>query len=304
MKIIFCSDPLTPKTVDSEYKSEFDAAVHTGFETDLVNFEELSAGNLERATRRIPMHDHPQLAVYRGWMMRPQIYSNLYETLLAKNIKLINDPAAYRHCHFFPESYAVIKDWTPQTVWLNTTGHPDFDQIMQLLKVFGGRPIIVKDYVKSQKHSWADACFIPSADSRRDVEWVVGKFLELQSEDLNEGLVFREYVELAPLTKHSKSGMPLTKEFRIFFCYGKPLEVLPYWDEGDYGFERPELADFLGLGKQVKSNFFTMDVAKTADSRWIVIELGDGQVAGLPDNCDIEEFYAHLANQMKRHDDA
>jgi hypothetical protein len=41
-----------------------------------------------------------------------------------------------------------------------------------------------------------------------------------------------------------------------------------------------------------------MDIARTVDGRWIIIELGDGQVAGLPDNCDIEDFYARLAERM------
>ena len=34
------------------------------------------------------------------------------------------------------------------------------------------------------------------------------------------------------------------------------------------------------------SNFLTMDVAQKKDGNWIIMELGDGQVSGLPDNAD------------------
>ena len=37
-----------------------------------------------------------------------------------------------------------------------------------------------------------------------------------------------------------------------------------------------------------------MDVAKKKDGDWIIMELGDGQVAGLPDNADRNEFYNNL----------
>ena len=45
--------------------------------------------------------------------------------------------------------------------------------------------------------------------------------------------------------------------------------------------------------KNVKSNFFTIDVAKKSDGEWIVMELGDGQVSGLQDY-EINKFYVDL----------
>jgi len=156
--------------------------------------------------------------------------------------------------------------------------------------------VIVKDYVKSRKHEWEEACYIPSASDRASVERVVRRFLELQGEDLNEGLVFREYVEFEPLTKHSKSGMPLTKEFRFFYLDNKPVYSVEYWEEGDYeGISAPvELFDTIAKG--VQSSFFTMDVAKRLNGEWMVVELGDAQVAGLPEHADAAEFYGSIRN--------
>jgi hypothetical protein len=39
-----------------------------------------------------------------------------------------------------------------------------------------------------------------------------------------------------------------------------------------------------------------MDVAKRRDGDWLIVELGDGQVAGLPEHGDIEAFYKALVN--------
>ena len=123
---------------------------------------------------------------------------------------------------------------------------------------------------------------------------LVRRFLELQGDDLNEGLVFREFVEFEPLAKHPKSGMPLTKEFRLFFLDGKSIFWTPYWDEGDYQSETPPLEQFESLAAGIKSRFFTMDVAKKRSGESLVVELGDGQVAGLPEIADVEKFYTSL----------
>jgi len=49
------------------------------------------------------------------------------------------------------------------------------------------------------------------------------------------------------------------------------------------------------LAGRVRSRFFTMDVARRAvDGEWLVVELGDGQVAGLPDDVDVGAFYRAL----------
>jgi hypothetical protein len=165
---------------------------------------------------------------------------------------------------------------------------------MRLLSSFGDRPVVVKDYVKSRKHEWDEACYIPSASDRESVERVVKRFLELQGDEVNEGLVFREYVDFLPLASHSKSGMPLTKEFRLFFLDGRLLYSLEYWEEGDYGGVSPPTGLFDDVAREVQSRFFTMDVAQRLDGGWMIVELGDAQVAGLPDNADVAKFYGAL----------
>jgi len=169
------------------------------------------------------------------------------------------------------------------------------DRVMESLNEFGDKPVILKDYVKSRKHEWNEACYIPSASDRKVVEKVLNRFLDLQGQEVNEGFVFREYVEFQPLATHSKSGMPLTKEFRLFFIDGTLLHALEYWEEGDYGGIKPPLNLFDDFVKQVNSRFFTMDVAQHTNGEWMIVELGDAQVAGLPENADAMKFYESLS---------
>lgn len=291
MKIIFCDSVIDNKLVEPDYQVEFDAAKESGFETELFSFEELIDGNLNSSLKFIKSCDKLEYGIYRGWMITPKIYENFYNGLLKKNIQLINNPSEYEHCHYLPSSYEKISDLTPKSNWTKDLSKAN---IIKLADEFGDRPIILKDFVKSEKHNWENACFIPKASDKDKVEQVVNQFLELRGDYLNEGIVFREFVELEFLTDHSKSGMPLTKEFRIIFFNKKVIQVYNYWDEGSYDSETPDIDLFTNISNQIESNFFTMDVAKKKNGDWIIMELGDGQVAGLPENANKKEFYKEI----------
>jgi hypothetical protein len=95
--------------------------------------------------------------------------------------------------------------------------------------------------------------------------------------------------------------MPLTREYRIFWLDGEPLLTAPYWDEGQYPDQLPPIAAFQPVAARIDSRFFTMDIAQRAgDDQWQIIELGDGQVAGLPERMDVGRFYVELSEAMAR----
>ena len=294
MRIIYCDSVVDNTIVDPDYAREMEAANRTGFTTSLISFEELTGGNIKKAIKLVVPAETKELGVYRGWMLTPDVYAQLFERLLDKNIELINSPSEYTHCHHLPNSYEHIKSLTPKSTCSKPKMPLGDNIIFALTEEFENSPIIVKDYVKSEKHNWNDACFIPDASNKQRLLEVVHQFLQLRGSALNEGLVFREFIELEFLTEHSKSGMPLTKEFRIFFTKKEIACVFNYWDEGEYGEEKPELKTFSQIAQTIQSNFFTMDIAQTKNGDWIIMELGDGQVAGLPDNADIEKFYSSL----------
>lgn len=298
MRVIFPAAPFAPNQPDRTFAREVAAADAAGLARSLLDYEALvNDQDVARAVRRVPTLAAPEAVIYRGWMLRPTDYARLHAALAARGARLLTSPTAYRYCHYLPEWYGALAGSTPRSLWLpHASGSPlPLDAIMARLATFGSAPLIVKDYVTSRKHEWAEACYIPSAADRAAVERVISRFLALQGDDLNEGLVFREFVPLEPLAVHSRSGMPLAVEHRIFYLDGAPLDPLPYWEEGVYAFDPPPLEPFRTLASRIPSPFFAMDVARRADGEWIVIELGDGQVAGLPARADALAFYSALA---------
>lgn len=296
--LLFCSDPLEPRNPDPAFAREVEAAQRAGLEISLVDYEALvNEKSPAAAVRRVPQQSDTCCGVYRGWMLKPNAYAQLFQAVASRGVQLINDPEAYQHCHHLPASYAKIAQCTPKSVWLPLNGEPSFDEIMALLRVFGYSPVIVKDYVKSRKHEWEQACFIPAANDRAHVERVVRRFIELQDDDINEGLVFREFVRFKPLASHVRSGMPLTKEYRLMYLDGNPVLCTPYWDTGNYDGDAPSVEKFADVARSIESRFFSMDVAQRTNGDWLVVELGDGQVAGLPENAELEKFYRALAEQ-------
>lgn len=297
--ILFCKDLLGPPVTDPEYGPEADAALASGLEMALFDFEALVfEGKPERAVRLIPRQEQPVLAVYRGWMLGQAHYEQLYRALLGRGVRLINEPEAYRFCHHLPEWYATLAEHTPRSVWIRTEGPVSISLLMDELAVFGDRPVVLKDWVKSQKHYWNEACFIPRASDREAVQRVVSRFLQLQGTELTGGLVFREFVDLARVGLDTQSGLPLVCEYRLFYLDGECFFSDQYWSEGSYPPVPPPFAQFNQFAQRVKSRFFTMDVAKTSDGRWIVIELGDGQVAGLPAPGQAARFYEELSVRL------
>lgn len=296
MIVVFCCDPFDLKKVDIDYELEYDTVTQLGTHVALVNYDILvNDDDAIQATRGIHPLDRMTVGIYRGWMMKPTHYDKLYHALLEKNIQLINNPAEYMHCHYLPYSYEKIKDNTPASIWCSLDEYYNhFDKLQERLHAFHGKPVILKDYVKSRKHEWHDACYISDASNAIELQRVTNNFITRQAESLNEGLVYREYIELEFLTNHSMSNMPLTKEFRVFVLNKQPIIIFNYWDEGDYAIEHIPVDDYEHIIHNIESQFFTMDIAKKKDSGWTIIEVGDGQVSGLPDNANLVEFYKLL----------
>lgn len=293
--ILFCESPIEANKVDEDFEDQFISAKETGFETLLFNFEDLtSADRFSFATKRIKPSDKLVNVIYRGWMLTPKQYSILYNDLLSKNYKLINTAVEYQNCHYLPDSLKFIESRTPKTVFEIFENENSVEKLIEKSKVFGQKSVILKDYVKSEKHDWETACFVKSASNIDNLKLTINNLLKLRDKYLNEGIVVREFVELNNLTIHSKSGMPLTEEYRLFFCNKKLVGIYDYWEEGEYKLSKPDTTEFEEIAKRVESNFFSMDIARQKNGELIIIELGDGQVAGLPDKIDRNGFYKQL----------
>lgn len=288
---LFCSDPLNKRKPDIDYEEEYEEAKANGFDVLLFSYEDL----IEFGKVNVPLSEKISRVIYRGWMLKTKDYECLYNKLAEKNHYLINNPEEYINAHYLPKWYKNLEGVTPKTKWSNSV--PNKVEIIDMLKGFGSKPVIVKDYVKSRKHEWYKSCYIENAEEKEKSLQVINNFIKGQGEDLNQGIVLREFVNLESIGFHEKSGMPISNELRLFIYNYKVICTIGYWDGKGLN-EYPKFVDeVLENLKKVQSNFFTVDIAKKANGEWIIMELGDGQVSGLQDY-EAKGFYKDLINYL------
>ena len=291
MKFLFCENVLKPNTVDDAFIEEYENVLNIGFNVLLLNSDNKLLG-------KIQTNDKIEEIIYRGWMLTPAEYSKLYYDLLSNNYKLINNPTEYQNCHYLPDSLKFIENYTPKTIFQKIDNNNSINNLLNYAKIFNGKAVIVKDYVKSEKHYWDTACYVENSSNLEKLKETIENLIELRENYLNEGIVIREYIELNKLKNHSKSNMPISEEYRMFFYKNELLCIFNYWEEGDYNIEKPKTEEFENIAKNIESNFFTMDIAKDKKGKYIIIELGDGQVAGIPDNVEKNIMYMNIKKRQ------
>jgi ATP-grasp domain-containing protein len=294
--VLFPSRPGTSE-IDASFHDEMRAAAAAGFETALVDEGELAFGGDVRLSR---LPHTAGVAIYRGWLLRAPHYQRLSEEVEKRGYQLLTAPEAYLNTYHLPEWYAAIEDTglTPRSIWIPGTSFDVAEVAARVEASFGSSAVILKDYVKSRKHEWFEACFIPDARDTEAVERVIRRFLELQDEALVGGLVFREYWPTHRLGSHPKSRAPLANEHRLFVLHGRVFFSAPYWSVVEYGPSRPPEGLTAPVLSRGISPFFAVDVAEREDGGWFIVELNDGGSAGLPQPELANEFYRALATAL------
>lgn len=293
MLILFPSEPFSPKKVDSMFEDERAAAKKAGFETALINIDKLDEGKYAQA---LPKTEYTGKVCLRTWMLDSNQYVLLDKACKEKELDLINSPVSYAYCHELPHNLSVIENKTPKTtvisdLELSFVAKDKLAEFINYKLAYEKGPFILKDYVKSEKYYWNEACYIPDLSDLDNLNSVVNKFLELRGDRYTGGLVFREFIKFEGYDE--SSNPPQINEHRIFILNKHPLYSSQYWGKLLHT-EGPDFTEFEGIISEIPSNFYSMDVARTQSGEWMIVELGDGQVAGLPENTDPNSFYRAL----------
>ena len=184
-----------------------------------------------------------------------------------------------------------LREFTPKT-WSRIedipSGHPG--------------AFVVKGATSSRKDRWLTHMFAPDRSSLLTVysRCLADSYIEEQ------GAYIRRYEPLKTFLK-AVNGQPITNEWRVFVLAGHVVASGYYW--ATYDDETKEIrpstlpSKALALVQKAielidnKAFFYTVDVAEKEDGDWIVVELNDGQQAGLS-MIDPFEFYASLKDTL------
>ncbi len=277
--ILFPNSFFEKKKPDEDFQNEYNSVLSSGlFKIMLFDYYEWFNNN---TLKIINPTSEKHKAVYRGWMMQPEKYSDFYNALSDSGIKLITNPEQYSLLHIFPNSYNAIKDDTAKAEFYPL--HEKLD-VERLKKRFG--KFMVKDYVKSVKGTEFPAFFDENINqSEFDSQMEI--FYKYRGNLLTGGLCIKEYLNLKRYNGH-------TNEYRVFYINNRAATVSRNSGQGNYSPEPPK--ELLEKYSCLKSPYYTVDYAEIDDGSWKIIEVGDGGVSGLSDNQDYDIYFRTLYN--------
>ncbi|MFG2832616.1 GNAT family N-acetyltransferase [Streptomyces sp. NPDC048434] len=284
--LLLPGDPLRPRRTDPHFAAEATAAQSAGAATAVLDHEALTAGDAEAAVARVPRDAGP--VWYRGWMLPAGRYAELSAALTTRGCRLLTSPAAYRSAHELPGWYDTFRALTPHSVWLPCAPGraPERAALAALAEAFGApdrpRPLVVKDWVKSRKHEWDEAAHVPDAHDTERLTAVVGRFVALQEEFLTGGVVLRAF-----------ESFDAVGEARVWWVDGEPVLTGPHPDTPELR-PVPDLTQVAPAVRELGLRFVTTDLALRTDGVWRVVEVGDGQVSGLPAGVDHRPLFEAL----------
>jgi len=285
VNFLFCSDPLCPHKVDGIYREEFLSASQN-YNCTYFSYEDLLEDRLTFYGKKIS-----GLTIYRGWMMKPAMYRRFYQLLAKQQIYLINTTKEYENYHLLPNWYTTVASFTAETVWTQTA---EIDELLNLSRKLSEK-YILKDYVKSRKQEWYDACFIENIKDERVVKKIGNNFKERQGTEMVGGFVLRKFVDLIKNGYHPQSQSPIYEEYRVFVYAGHIMTIDNYWRQTQSSkLTSDEINWVKQIATQITSNFTTIDLARKTDGTLMIMELGDGQVSGLQ-QLTATEFYQGFA---------
>lgn len=215
---------------------------------------------------------------YRGWMVTPEQYVMLSNTLIQQGRKLATSSEQFIAAHRIDGWLHAFQGATFDTVLIDSENVSE-ETVMIAADILGAQKFFVKDYVKSRK----DDASLSIAETPEDLHGVVQRLISEQGDWFVGGVAIRAFQELAD----------------------DRVEVRGWWRDGrwvsftnhpDYsGSTTPIIPEDLLAAvtirlQMIDVRFVSVDFTVTADGDWIVIEVGDGQVSGLPEDVTAQQI--------------
>jgi hypothetical protein len=268
------ADPLRPRRPDEHFAAEAAAAKDAGLDVALIDHDALAdPDGAEPAVARVP--NAAGTAVYRGWMLRADQYAALAAALQARDVTLRTSAAQYQRAHELPGWHAALSPVTPQAEWTDGDSERDFRLACERL---GRGPAVLRDYVKSMKHHWHEAAYIPDVADHTPAWKVASRFRELRDDEFTGGFVLRRFENFT------------SAEARTWWVNGTCRLTTAHPDTPNDTPPHIDLSPFAAPIASLALPFVTADLARRTDGTWRLVELGDGQVSDRPETTDPARF--------------
>jgi hypothetical protein len=203
-----------------------------------------------------------------------QDYLTSYAELITAGITLVHTPEEHDRCSFLPLWYPLIADLTPKSIV-----YPSLPSAKVVEQDFSW-PVFVKGERQTHKHKKS----LSVIESREQFEqllvnWKQDTMLHWQR------MVCRQFVPLQLVEEPIADRLPSSYEFRLFYWKQQLVSIGRYWYEcTHYELSDQERTEAVELANEVARCisvcFLVVDVAKTVEGKWIVIEVNDGQESG------------------------
>ena len=205
----------------------------------------------------------------------PDDYTSVEKLLKEMDMALLMPLEDHLRCSEIENWYPLLKDKTPYT-----RIYGELPPVEELAEHFSF-PVFIKGSRQTDRHN-RSKCIIEDAVAYQELrsDWKKSRILSWQK------AAVREYVPLQTIDSESFPNMvPISYEFCLFYYMGKCMEYGPYWTMGTpYTLAESDYKAVMELSKwaadRLKVPFAAIDVAKTSDGEWTIIEVNDGQESG------------------------
>ncbi|WP_298252837.1 ATP-grasp domain-containing protein [Bradyrhizobium sp.] len=253
-----------------------------------LDFEE--CGTAENALAYLPEFGAPIVGVWAGYIPSVERYTAIFDAAAAKGVRLINTPAQHRTAMEFDQFYPLLDELTPKSVIVNDLdGLQEIEQDLEF-------PMFVRGAVKSNKDQGWAACV---AHDHAELRGIADRLLTRDRRSRGK-VVARRLVKFRAIATDSQS-FPIGREYRAFIYGDTVLAFGFYWDEYvdssplSAAEEQILRALVIEAARRVGTPFLAVDVGQLETGEWIVIEVSDGQFAGLS-HIEILDLWSKLAN--------
>jgi hypothetical protein len=199
-------------------------------------------------------------------------YDRVYSDVSELGLTAVNTPEEHLRASELTKWYPVLESYTPKSLWFELPPtkaevESEFDW-----------PVFIKGSRQTAKHDPS----LSIASNPTEYESICERYVENSILHWQK-FVVREYVPLARLSETVPGKVPGSVEFRTFWWRGNCVGVGNYW------YQLPEYhATDLNLGVELAETaaekldvpFLVIDIAKTKENNWIIIECNDAQESG------------------------